>query len=251
MTRVKQYIIILLILGSLVFLFGPEVIPDDFQPQEILDVAANSDVIIIFNSGGWGNTPLEKAEDFSPIIEGIQETLNEWGYNSVVVPYVRVKDDFTGKITGIKEFFNSFRSSSEDLAEKIEIINKKLPDKKIIIAGLSNGATFAVETYEKISEDAKDSVYAIAAGAPFWIETVKSDNVLQLDNAGKDTLAIGEAKSLLLSLFGAPFRWILTKLDTQNVNFSRISQIAAGHYYSWSSLEVNSQIVTFLGKKFR
>ncbi len=130
-------------------------------------------------------------------------------------------------------------------------MGKKFPDKKIIIAGLSNGATFAVETYKKISEDTKGSVYAIAAGTPFWVETLNSDNVLKLDNGGKDTLAIGEVKSLLLSLIEAPFRWILTKFNTQNIKFSKISQIAVGHYYSWSSPEVNSQIVTFLENKLR
>ncbi len=54
-----------------------------------------TDVIIIFNSGGWGNTPLEKAEDFATIIRGIQETLNQWGYNSIVVSYMNfLKEKF-------------------------------------------------------------------------------------------------------------------------------------------------------------
>ena len=59
----KKVIFISIILVSLFFLLGPEVIHTDFQPQEILD-AVDSDVIIIFNSGGWGDTPLKEAEDF-------------------------------------------------------------------------------------------------------------------------------------------------------------------------------------------
>jgi len=61
---------------------------------------------------------LEEAEDFAPIIEGIEETLNEWGYNSIVIPYERTKDSFFGKIAGARDFLNSFKSSSEVLAEK-------------------------------------------------------------------------------------------------------------------------------------
>ncbi|MDP1538928.1 MAG: hypothetical protein Q8M00_02755 [bacterium] len=236
MKKFKYLFFSLVILGCLFFLFGPKVIPDNFQPQEILETAKNSDVIIIFNSGGWGNTPLEKAEDFAPIIGGMQQTLNEWGYKSVVIPYARTKDNFWGRITGAKEFFNSFRNSSKDLAKEVELLGKKFPDKKIIVAGLSSGGTFVNETIKKISNTVQNSVYAITAGTPFWTEKLKSENILQLDNNGKDTLAIGEVKSLLLSLIKAPFTGKF---------------YAPGHDYSWSSLEVSSQIVTFLENKLR
>lgn len=228
--------LVLIVFGGLFFLFSPEVIPENLQPQEVLDIAANKDVIIIFNPGGWGNTPLEEAEDFAPIIEGIELTLNEWGYNSIVIPYTRTKDNLFGKITGIKEFFNSFQYSSEDLSERIEFITKNFPDKKIIITGLSSGASFVNETYEKISGEVKDSVYAIAAGTPFWTSAQESDNVLLLDNDGKDSLAKGNVESLLLSLVKTPFTG----------GFQ-----ATGHDYFWFSPEVNSQIITFLESKFR
>jgi hypothetical protein len=232
----KEIIITLVILIGLFFLFGPEVIPDNFQLKEITDTVTNSDIVIIFNSGGWGNTPLEKAEDFAPIIEGIQETLNEWGYKSVVIPYARTKDNLFGKMTGMREFFNSFQNSSEDLADRIEFLSKNLPDKKFIIAGLSNGAAFVNETHGKISEEVKNSVYTIAAGTPFWTETIDSDNILQLDNNGKDSLAKGDVKSLLLSLIEVPFSKAF---------------YAPGHAYLWSSSEISSQIITFLEDKFR
>jgi len=238
----KKTIIFLIIVGALIFLFGPEIIPGNLQPQEILNAAANSDVIIIFNPGGWGNTPFEEAQDFAPIIEGIQGTLNEWGYKSVVVPYTRTKDGFLGRITGLREFFNSFKNTSEDLAQEIEFLKEKLPDKKIIIAGLSSGGTFVTETYRKISQDAKESVYTIAAGTPFWTEEVQSENVLQLDNNGKDSLCAGEVKTLLLSLLKTPLRWFSSKSQ---------AFYAPGHEYYWPSPEVNPQIITFLENKFR
>ena len=119
MREIRYFILSLVILGSLFFLFGPKVLPENVQFEELLNSTSQSDVIIIFNSGGWGNTPLEKAEDFAPIIEGIQEILKEWGYNSLVIPYTRTKDDLSGKITGARDFLNSFQSSSEILAEKV------------------------------------------------------------------------------------------------------------------------------------
>jgi len=248
MQKIKQFIIISVIIFSLFFLFGPEVFPENYQFQELLDLAAQNDVIIIFNSGGWGNTPLEKAEDFAPIIEGIQEILKEWGYNSLVIPYTRTKDDLSGKITGARDFLNSFQTSSEILAEKVNFLTENLPDKKIILAGLSTGGALVDETMEKISE--KSQVFSIEAGIPFWHNSLESENILQLNNNGKDSLSIGEIKTLIASLAKAPFKWILAKMNGEDLTFSQAIW-APGHEYFWDSPEVGPQIVTFLENKIR
>ena len=250
MKKLKYFILILIISGSLFFLFGPGVIPEDFQTKEILDSLSDNDVIIIFNSGGWGDTPLEEAEDFAPIIEGIQKTLDDFGYNSVVIPYIRTKNTFLGKITGAKEFLNSFNFSSEILAKNLEFLDENLPDKKIIMAGLSVGGDFVDETMEKISDKTKNSVYAITVGVPFWADTLDSENILHLDNNGKDSLVEGNAKPLLLTLIKAPFKWISSKITGQDLSFSQAIQVP-GHEYPWSSPEINSQIISFLENKFR
>lgn len=250
MKKVKYTILSLIILAGLVFLFGPEVAPENFQVQELLNSASKSDVIIIFNSGGWGDTPLEKAEDFAPIIEGIQETLNDWGYHSVVIPYNRTKDNLLGKIAGTKDFLHSFELSSKMLAEEVELLIEKFPDKKIVMAGLSNGGTFVIKTYEKISGEVKNSIYTIAVGTPFWAKSSMVDNFLLLENNGKDSLAKGDAQSLALTLIKTPFKWIFSKINGQNLTFSQAIQIP-GHQYFWSSPEVSSPIITFLKDKIR
>ena len=248
MKKVKRFIFFLVILCGLFFLFGPEVNPENLQPQEVLNLATQNDVIIIFNSGGWGNTPLEKAEDFAPIIEGIEKTLKDWGYNSLVIPYIRTKDDFLGKITGAKDFLSSFKSSSEILAEKVEFLVEQFPDKKIIMAGFSSGAALVDETIEEISENSQ--IYAIEVGTPFWAETFESENILQLNNNGKDSLSAGEIRTLLFTLIKAPVKWISSKVSGQNLPFSQAFH-APGHDYFWSSPEVGPQIVTFLENKIR
>jgi len=248
MKKVKRFIFFLVILCGLFFLFGPEVNPENLQPQELLNLATQNDVIIIFNSGGWGNTPLEKAEDFAPIIEGIEKTLKDWGYNSLVIPYIRTKDDFLGKITGAKDFLSSFKSSSEILAEKVEFLVEQFPDKKIIMAGFSSGAALVDETIEEISENSQ--IYAIEVGTPFWAETFESENILQLNNNGKDSLSAGEIRTLLFTLIKAPVKWISSKVSGQNLPFSQAFH-APGHDYFWSSPEVGPQIVTFLENKIR
>lgn len=250
MKKAKYLIISLLALSGLFFLFSPAVFPENIQFEEYLSSAHQTDVIIIFNSGGWGNTPLEEAEDFAPIIEGIQKTLSDWGYNSLVIPYTRTKDNFFGKITGAKDFLNSFELSSSLLAEEIEALVERTPDKKVIVAGLSSGGAFASETYEKISEETKDSITVIAAGTPFWANISEPGNILQLNNAGKDSLAKGKIKNLLFSLLKSPFKWLSAKTKGRTLSFSQAIQ-APGHDYSWNAPEVGPEIVSFLKNRFR
>jgi len=248
MREIRYFILSLVILGSLFFLFGPKVLPENVQFEELLNSALESDIVIIFNSGGWGNTPLEKAEDFAPIIEGIEKNLRDFGYNSLVIPYNRTKNNLFGKITGARDFLNSFQTSSEILAEKVNFLTENLPDKKIILAGLSTGGALVDETMEKISE--KSQVFSIEAGIPFWHNSLESENILQLNNNGKDSLSIGEIKTLIASLAKAPFKWILAKMNGEDLTFSQAIW-APGHEYFWDSPEVGPQIVIFLEEKIR
>lgn len=82
----------------------------------------------------------------------------------------------------------------------------------------------------------------------FWHYNFESENILFLNNDGKDSLAKGDVKSLISALVKAPFKWIFSKINGQNLSFSQAIQ-APGHKYSWSSLEISSQIVTFLEEK--
>ncbi|MDP2664075.1 MAG: hypothetical protein Q8P08_01410 [bacterium] len=234
MQGLEYLVFVLAALFGLIFLFSPKVIPSNHQIKQILEIARNKDVIIIFNSGGWGYTPLKEAKDLAFIVKGVEETLNNWKYSTIVVPYNRTKDSLVGEITGLKELLNSFKNSSRDLAGRIETIVNRFPDKNIIVVGLSNGAAFVNETYGKISENIKKSVYAVAIGTPFWIRLQKSDNVLQL-NSEKDTLVRGKIGSLLWALIKTPFIGVF---------------LATGHEYLWSSPGVKPQIVAFLEEKF-
>ncbi len=246
----KKFIYLFTILIALFVLFGPEVMPDNLQPQEVLSLSQDRDIIIIFNSGGWGNVPFEKADDFAPIVEKMQQTLGQWGYSTVVIPYIRTKDDLLGEVSSLRELSNNFKNSSKDLAGKIEEINKAFPDKKIIITGLSIGGAFVTKTYENISEEIKDSVFAIAIGTPFWADNFKKSNLIQVDNEGKDTLVGGQVSPLFFSLIESPFKWLAAKINGQYLSLSRAFQ-APGHNYSWESPEVGPKIVSFLSDKFR
>jgi len=246
----KKFAYIFVIFTGLILLFGPEAMPENLQPQQILETVQDSDIIILFNSGGWGDVPIEKAEDFTPIIEKMQQVLNQWEYNTVVIPYVRTKDDLLGRMTGIRELSNNFKNSSKDLAERVEVMSKAFPDKKIIITGLSNGAAFVTKAYQNVSEEVKDSVFAIAIGTPFWADDFETGNIIQVDNEGKDSLVGGQVSPLFFSLIKSPFKWLKANIGGEQLSFAKAFQ-APGHIYNWEAPEVGPKIVSFLSDKLR
>jgi len=150
---------------------------------------------------------------------------------------------FLGRMTGIKDFFNSFKFSSEILAEKTEILIEKLPDKKIIMVGLSNGGDLVIKAYKEISDENKNSVFGISLGRPFWAENFQSENILNLNNQGEDSLVRGSGKDLITGLTKAISQWLLSKLRGENLPFAR-AIVVPGHQYSWP--EVEPEIRSFL-----
>lgn len=247
--NIKKLILISFAVAFLVFLFVPGDFPDNSQFKNLLNSVPGNEVVIIFNSGGWGYTPIEKAEDFSPIIEGVQKTLNDLGYKSTVVPYKRTENSFLGKVEGVREFLTFFKNQSARLAQEIEHFREYNPDSKIIVAGLSSGAAFVDKVMERTSEKEIKNVFAIEAGVPFWEETLKSENVLSLNNEGEDPLAKGKKTILLFSLLKAPFKLLLAGISGKNLSLSEAFH-TPGHEYFWDSSSTGSKIVVFLKNKF-
>ncbi|MBI4101443.1 MAG: hypothetical protein HY443_00570 [Candidatus Nealsonbacteria bacterium] len=249
MKKIKGAVTFVVVLSGLAFLFGPEIFPENSQLVAFSEDPFPEEVVIIFNSGGWGNTPLDKANDFNHIIRGIQETLGNWGRDSLVIPYRRAGNGFWGKITASKETLRSFQSQSAKLAKEIERFLLSNPDKTIVMAGLSNGAAFEESTMEKISEEMRSRVLTIEAGIPFWEEKkVDAENVLRLDNHGRDFLAGGQVKDLLFALIRAPGKWLLAKVAGESLPLARSFQ-AKGHRYSWD--EVGPEVSSFLENRLK
>jgi len=244
----KKAVIILVVLSVFLLSF-PITIPGSFQSQEVQNLVEDKDVIIIFNSGGWGNTPLDKAYDFAPIIEKIQGNLNNLGYSSAVIPFFRTKPGFWGKVSGTKDFLSSFRYSSDDLAKTIKLFSDKFPDKKIIVTGLSGGAGLVSEAMDKLSGEISQSVLAIIAGPPFWSKPSLKENILCLDNDKMDILTVGNVK-ILLSLVKDPIRLIIAKIKGENMTFTGAFYLA-GHQYRWESQAVGPKITAFLSNNLQ
>jgi hypothetical protein len=240
----KLVIFIILLIG-LFFLLGE--VPDNSRFKTVLNSVSENNIVIIFNSGGWGDTLPEEASDFTPIIDGIQKTLSDLGYNSIVVPYTRTKESFLGRIEGVKETLSLFPNQSQKLANEIEIFIKSHPENKIIMAGLSNGAVFVNRTMMKVSENQRNSVFAVEIGTPFWERALDSDNVLLLNNKGKDALSKMDLRTLIPSLLKSPCKWLSAQILREELSFSQALYLP-GHYYGWNSVAL--EVKFFLENKF-
>jgi hypothetical protein len=217
------------------------------REQKLRDLIASKDVVIYFNSGGWGNTPLEEATDFTPVLYGMRDTLARQGYSTAIIPFERTASGFSGKIIDIKDFLVSFKYSGAALANEVKFIDVNFPGKKVIILGLSNGGALT----ERAMQETLDisSVYAIVAGVPKWYQSYSSDRILILTNSGMDQYSAGNIGSLAVAVIKAPFKWLHAKIEQRSLNFARAIEIP-GHEYPWTSDEVGAPVVNFIVSRF-
>jgi hypothetical protein len=212
--------------------------------QELVEAGDISDVVIVFNPGGWGVVTLDKALDFNQIIGNIKTLVEEKGYSVSVVPYYRTRDDIWGKLGSLKEAMLNFPSSSTVFSRKIEVFLKENPNDKIIMAGLSNGAVFVDSTMAKIKEN-KDRVIAIELGEPFWGSNTIGENILSLKKE-KDVLSNGDTLSLLENLFKTPINWAYSNITGNHITLSQAMHIS-GHDYLW--IEIGPSISNFISQR--
>jgi hypothetical protein len=214
--------------------------------EELRKAGETSDVIIIFNSGGFGTVELENAYDIKPVIENTKKTIEDMNYRVSVIPYHRTEESLVGRLGYLKEMFFYFPKESEDLANQIKKFLKENPDDKIIMTGLSNGAAFVGATMNDLKE-IKSNVLAIELGAPFWAEKNNNENTLFLDNNGKDVITVGKKVKIVVSFIEAPFKWVYSRITNSKISFAEAME-APGHHYYWDN--VGGDIKNFIEKEF-
>ncbi|HNY36281.1 MAG TPA: hypothetical protein PLD14_01245 [Candidatus Pacearchaeota archaeon] len=217
---------------------------DTFE-KELMKAGETSDVVIVFNSGGWGTVPFDQAFDFNPIINETKELIESKNYKVSIVQYYRTQQNFFAKVASLKETLFNFPDSSRVFSDRIDEFLEKNPNDKVIIAGLSNGASFIDSAMEDL-KDKKDNVWAIELGAPFWKKNTKSENIISLNNQA-DILANGKLGQIIISLIKTPFIWIYNNISGNHISLTQAMHVR-GHDYYWQ--EVKDDITSFVNKEF-
>ena len=115
--------------------------------------ARESDIVIIFNSGGWGWNLTRETPGWSSILEGIQGELEKLGYNSIMLNYRRTSSGVRGCVREFVEAARQYPNKAEDLATRLEFLAEHLPETRIIVAGESTGTVITDKTMRLLEDN--------------------------------------------------------------------------------------------------
>jgi hypothetical protein len=211
--------------------------------RELMRAGESSDVVIVFNSGGWGTVPFDQAFDFNSIINETKNLIEQKDYKVSIVQYYRTKENFFAKLASLKDILFNFPDSSKVFSERINKFLEENPNDKIIMAGLSNGASFVNAAMADLKDHS--NVWAIELGAPFWKSNTQSDNIISYNNQS-DILANGKLGQLIVSLIRSPFVWAYNNITGNYISMSKAMNIK-GHDYYWQ--QIKDDVASFVDRE--
>ena len=209
--------------------------------------ASDKDVLVVFNSGGWGWNMIQETPGWSSIIDGIRVKLEQLGYSSLVVNYRRTGSGILGCLKEFAEAAARYPRKAQDLAQLVEFYTDNIPGMRVIVAGESTGTVITDETMDILKD--KPQVFSIQTGTPFWYRPTPQDRTLLMNTNGKgvDTFSYGNVPAMLWATFKG---WL--GLSSPNDNPGNILSWlkAPGHDYSWQYPGVYSEVAKFLEEQF-
>lgn len=207
--------------------------------------AKDKDFVVIFNSGGFGWTPIEETPDGQVFITGIESELTALGYSSLLLDHFRTAETLNGCLSEFMVEAGLYPSKAEDLASRVEFLTCHIPGIKVILTGESNGAGICERVMHILRENTQ--VYSIQLGPPFWTKDSSSDRSLVLRSNGEipDAFSQGDIITIIRSNLEALFG-----ISQDNPGNILLYIGAPGHDYSWEYEEIRSQIISSLNMWF-
>ena len=220
---------------------------DEFVSQLLATylAARDKDIVIVFNSGGWGWTAIEETREGESFVTGIESQLASMGYTSLFLNHKRTAKTLDGGISELMLTVNLYPPKARDLAARVEFLTNNIPGIRVILTGVSNG-TLICDGVMNILED-KPQVYSIQLGPPFWNGATLSDRSLVLRGNGvvPDSFSQGDIFTMVRANLEALFG-----LSQEYPGDILLYIGAPGHDYNWQYPEVRSKIIEFLHSRF-
>jgi hypothetical protein len=209
--------------------------------------AKNKDVVVFFNSGGWGWNRTEETPGWSSILDGIKTQLDKLGYQSLILNYHRTSTGIKGCIQEFFEAITHYPHKAWDLARQVEFLTDELPNLRIIVAGESTGTVISDKTMDILKD--KTQVYSIQTGTPFWYKPIPMDRTLLMNSNGRcvDTFSYGNLPAMVWATVKG---WLGMSSPDDNPGDILSWLKAPGHDYSWQYPGVYAAVVNFLDKNF-
>jgi len=221
----------------------------DIEHNPIYLEAEDEDVVLIWNSGGWGRKSFQDDPDWVDFFEGIESELRDMGYSSVTVDYVRSENNLLGLAREIMGSLIRYPSRAKELADEVDLLTKSNSDCKVILVGLCTGAIFVNEVMKHLEDNPR--VYSIQVSQLFWYRASTAQRSLVINDNGEttDVLTTG-------SIFWSIIRenaWCLPTTEKPpggSVMLGDRYLKAPGHEYMWDLPGVRSEITSFLHTNF-
>lgn len=221
----------------------------DNEHNPIYLEAEGKDVVLIWNSGGWGRKSLEDDPDWVDFFNGIESELRDMGYSSVTVNYIRSEDNLRGLLREIRGSLFRYPSRAKKLADEVDLLTRSNSDCKVILVGLCTGAIFVNEVMKHLEDNPR--VYSIQMSKVFWYRASTAQRSLVINDNGEtsDVLTTG-------SIFWSIIRENAWRLPTTekppggSVMIGNRYLKAPGHEYMWELPILRSEIISFLDTNF-
>ncbi len=207
--------------------------------------AREKDVVVFFNSGGWGWNLTKETPGWASILDGIKSQLDKLGYSSLVLNYRRTSSGILGCFKEFTEAVARYPQKSAELARRVEFLTDHIPDLSVIVAGESTGTVITGKTMDLLKDDPQ--VYSIQTGTPFWHKPEVNERTLLMNSNGKgiDTFSYGNVPAMIWATIKG---WFGVKNDNPGDILSWLK--APGHDYSWEYPGVSAEVVAFLEEHF-
>lgn len=221
----------------------------DFTTQllAIYEKAKDKDVVILFNSGGWGWNLADASPGWLSILSGIRLELRDLGYKSLVLNYQRTENNLIGQIDEFISMVSFYPEKASALAHRVKFLTDNLPDLKVIMAGESDGAIISDMAMGILKDNPR--VYSIQTGPPFWHKPRMLERSLTLTSSGlrSDVFSQGDLFAMLAASLENFFGFPRGPNSAGNIMY----YIGApGHDYWWQYPGVYSEISDFLYRNF-
>jgi len=209
--------------------------------------AKDRDVVVVFNSGGWGWNLTDQTPGWASILDGIRSKLEELGYNPLVLNYRRTTSGIRGVLREFIEAMTRYPHKSRELAGRVSFLTEHIPDLRVIVTGESTGTVISDKTMNILRD--RSQVYSIQTGTPFWHKPTVLDRTLLMNSNGRgvDTFSYGNVPAMIWATFKGWFG-LSSPDDNPGTILSWLK--APGHDYSWQYPGVYAEVTNFLDKNF-
>ncbi len=199
------------------------------------------DTIIIFNSGGFGWSPVEASPGWSTLMEGIAEEVAGLGRDVKIMDYYRTKPGISGVVDEVAAFWGLNPLKSDELALRVDFLTKHLTDMRVILAGESNGSGIVEDAMQKLKENRQ--VIGIQTG-PMMVqrsEPFERSLVTRHNGERQDSLSKGD----FFTIIRANFEEIMG-IEQECMGEALFYIGAPGHHYTWETEALRQKIAGFL-----